>query len=271
MQFRPDDLPADVPPLRPDAPPLAILVDYDGTISQVDVSDRVMYTLLGPGVGRDDARYLAGEIGSRTFFTTNVDRLSGDAGPAIRIAEAQPHDPGFAGFVRTALDAGVPVEVVSDGLGFFIEPALRKLGVPDIPIVTNRTTFDGEHARIDYPNGHPSCFVCGCCKRRRVFGHQAAGRSVVFIGDGESDRYAAAYSDLIFAKGELVALCGEQGWSFEPWKDFAGLTEWLGRTIDRWRSDPTALGAVPPRRTRPSICGPELWGPGLTDPPARPR
>ena len=273
MQFVPArpvaDLPADIPRLEPGAPPLAILVDYDGTISRVDVSDKVMYTLVGDRVGSQDARYLAGEIGSRTFFTSQTKLLSGDAGPAVRIAEAQPHDPEFADFVRTALAAGIPVEVVSDGMGFFIEPALRKLGVPEIPIVTNRTTFDGTNAHVEYPNGHPRCFVCGCCKRQRVFGHQAAGRSVVFIGDGESDRYAAAYSDLIFAKGELIDLCGEEGWSFEPWHDFAGLTMWLGRTLDAWRAGPGSLNALPPRRSRPYVCGPELWGPGLTDPPAR--
>lgn len=266
MQNRSDDLPRGIPPLAPGEPPIAILVDYDGTISQVDVSDRVTYTLIGEQVGHDDARYLAGEIGSRTFFSTQIARLSGDATPAVRIAEAQPHDAGFTDFVRVAHGAGIPVEVVSDGMGFFIEPALRKLGVTDVPIVTNRTTFDGRHAHIEYPNGHPSCFVCGTCKRERVFGYQASGRAVVFIGDGESDRYAAAYSDVIFAKGELTSLCREQRWPFEPWTDFAGLTGWLRRTIDAWRTDPASL---PRHEPRPYICGPELWGPGLTDPPHR--
>ena len=263
MQPIHNDLPADIPPLEAGQPPIAILVDYDGTISQVDVSDKVTYTLIGDEVGRDDARYLAGEIGSRTFFTTQIARLSGDSGPAVRIAEAQPH---VAGFVRMAQAAGIPVEIVSDGMGFFIEPALRRLGVPEIPIVTNRTTFDGTHAHIEYPNGHPRCFVCGTCKRQRVFGHQAAGRTVVFIGDGESDRYAAAYSDVIFAKGELTDLCLEQRWPFEPWTDFAGLTEWLARTVDAWRANPDTL---PDHEPRPYVCGPELWGPGLTDPPSR--
>ena len=32
--------PVPSPPLRPGQPPLAILVDYDGTIARTDVSDR---------------------------------------------------------------------------------------------------------------------------------------------------------------------------------------------------------------------------------------
>jgi 2-hydroxy-3-keto-5-methylthiopentenyl-1-phosphate phosphatase len=261
-----DVSPSEVPPLLPGQPPLAILVDYDNTISQVDVSEQVMYGLIGDQFRVADARYLAGEIGSRTFFSNLVALLGGNPGPVIAIAEAQPHDRTFPGFVVAALRLGVPVEIVSDGLGFFIQPALRKLGVPPVPVITNRTTFDGRKARIEYPNGHPDCFVCGTCKRQRVLAHKAAGRTVVFIGDGESDRYAAAYSDLIFAKEELEALCVAEGWSYETWSDFAELTRWLQATVAAWRADPASLPAQQPR---PFICGPEIWGPGLTDPPSR--
>ena len=262
--LRPD--PRLVPPLRPGQPPIAVLVDYDGTISQVDVSEKVMYGLIGEGVGEADQRYLDGEIGSRTFFSGQVARLSGDPEPVIAIAESQPHDAAFAGFVAAALARDIPVEVVSDGLGFFIEPALRKLGVPPVPVITNRTTFDGHRAHMEFPNSHPDCFVCGTCKRQRVLAHRAAGRLVVFIGDGESDRYAAAYSDVIFAKDELLDLSVAEGWPYEPWSDFAGLTRWLEATVAAWRADPATL---PARRQRPFICGPEIWGPGRTDPPAQ--
>jgi 2-hydroxy-3-keto-5-methylthiopentenyl-1-phosphate phosphatase len=185
----------------------------------------------------------------------------------VAIAEAQGHDPGFAGFVRLAQELQVPVEVVSDGFGFFIAPALRDMGVPEIPIVTARTHFDGQRAWMEFPNGHPDCLVCGTCKRRRVLGHQAAGRTVVFIGDGESDRYAAAYSDLIFAKRDLVGLCLEEGWPFAPWRDFAELTAWLDATVAAWRADPAAdPPVIPPHTPRPFICGPEVWGPGRRNP-----
>jgi 2-hydroxy-3-keto-5-methylthiopentenyl-1-phosphate phosphatase len=88
--------------------------------------------------------------------------------------------------------------------------------VPSIPVFTAETTFDGAQAAIAFPNGQPDCFVCGTCKRRRVLAHQAAGRSVVLIGDGETDRYAAAYADHIFAKRDLIRLCSAEGWPFTP-------------------------------------------------------
>jgi 2-hydroxy-3-keto-5-methylthiopentenyl-1-phosphate phosphatase len=256
--------PAPVPALRPGRPPLAILVDYDGTIAQTDVADKILHQFIGERYAADDAAYDAGLVGSRTLFESQVKLLPGVPDEVVALAEAQPHDSTFAPFVTRALELDVPVEVVSDGFGFYIGPALARMGVPEIPIISARTTFDGAHARMEFPNGHPDCLVCGTCKRQRVLGHQAAGRTVVFIGDGESDRYAAAYSDVIFAKRQLIAMCREEGWPFTRWHDFAELREWLDAAVDAWRADPASL---PPHRPRPFICGPEVWGPGRTNPP----
>jgi 2-hydroxy-3-keto-5-methylthiopentenyl-1-phosphate phosphatase len=257
-------LPEPIPPLLPGQPPLAVLVDYDGTISLTDVSDKILYELLGARYAQDDAAYTSGLVGSRTLFESQVKQLPGDPGPSVAIAEAQAHDLAFADFVRLARELQVPVEIVSDGFGFFIEPALHDLGVPDVPVITARTFFDGTRAWMEFPNGHPDCLVCGTCKRQRVLGHQAAGRTVAFIGDGESDRYAAAYSDIIFAKHDLARLCRQEGWPFGEWHDFAGMTAWLEATVAAWRADPQA---IPPHLPRPFICGPEVWGPGRKDPP----
>ena len=210
-----------------------------------------------------NADYDAGFIGSRRLMEWEVGVWPADPARLHALAAAQPHDLGFAPFVARARHAGIPVEVVSDGFGFFIGPALAAMGIEDLPIVSASTTFDGWQPAITFPNGHPTCFVCGTCKRNRVLAHQAAGRAVVFIGDGESDRYAAGYSDIVFAKRALVRLCLEYGWPFHRWTEFTEIDRWLGQTIDRWRTEPTSLPGPTPR---PFICGPEVWGEGRWDP-----
>jgi 2-hydroxy-3-keto-5-methylthiopentenyl-1-phosphate phosphatase len=255
-----------VPPLRDGDPPLAILVDYDGTIAKTDVSDALMARYVTQEWEARAAEYDAGLIGSRRLMEWEVGLITASPDELRAEAAAQPHDVGFVDLVRRATEAGIPVEVVSDGFGFFIPAALAALGMPEVPVITASTTFRRSGTpRIEFPNGHPRCFVCGTCKRNRVLAHQAAGRAVAFIGDGESDRYAAGYSDVVFAKRALVRLCLDNGWPFQRWTEFSEIDTWLGSMLAAWRDDP---GVLPRPTTRPFFCGPEVWGEGRWDPPA---
>jgi 2-hydroxy-3-keto-5-methylthiopentenyl-1-phosphate phosphatase len=258
-----------IPPLRDGELPLALPIDYDGTIALTDVSDTVMAEYVAGGWEAEAAAYDAGLIGSRRLMDLEMAMVDSDPTDLFATAAVQPHDEGFVAFVRTAQAADIPVEIVSDGFGFFIEPAMVALGVPELPIITARTTFEGRRAPIAYPHGNPRCLVCGTCKRDRVLAHRAAGRQVVFIGDGESDRYAAGYSDVVFAKRSLVRICLEAGWPFQRWTEFREIETWLAATIGAWRADPSTLPRLPEGVAPPNgfFCGEQVWGEGLIDPP----
>lgn len=215
------------------------------------------------------AAYDEGRMGSRRLMEWEMGLVRAEGADLLATAARQPHDPGFVPFVRRAQAAGIPVEVVSDGFGFFIQPALERLGVPELPVITARTTFAAGGATIDFPNGHPACFVCGTCKRQRVLAQQAAGRAVLFIGDGESDRYAAGYADLVFAKRALVPICLANGWPFQRWTEFSEIHAWLNELLDGWRREPDGRH-LPRPVARPFFCGPEAWAEGLRDPPPEP-
>ncbi len=253
-----------VPALDPGAPPLAILIDYDGTVALTDVSDTILAVHVPGDWEQVDALYLQGRLGSRKLMSQQVELLTADPAEIIATASAQPHDPHFVPFVQRAREAGIPIEIVSDGFGFFIAPAMAAMGLPDIPIATAQTVLRDGRGWIEFPNGNPDCLVCGTCKRQRVLAHQAAGRAVAFIGDGASDRYAAGYADIVFAKRRLVPICDQNGWPYTFWTSFREIDEWLTATIHAWRADPGTLSAPKPR---PFFCGPELWGPGRVDPP----
>ena len=168
-----------VPPPGEGEPPLSILIDYDGTISLTDVTEILLAEHVAAAVWEDaEVDYDAGRMGSRRLMSWEVSIIDADPAVLRATAAAQPHDPGFVSFVRRAMAAGIPVEIVSDGYGFFIQPALEALGVGDLPIVTARTTFAGRRPALEFPNGHPTCHVCGTCKRQRVLTHRATGRRV---------------------------------------------------------------------------------------------
>jgi 2-hydroxy-3-keto-5-methylthiopentenyl-1-phosphate phosphatase len=246
--------PRPVPPLEPGQPPLALLVDFDGTIARGDVTAAVMRATLPPGRG------LPWDEGSNSTWPDMMreaaSRFPLDPSRLLEAAAAVPLDGTFSPLVALAHDAGVAVEVVSDGFGFFIESALRRLDAAWVPVASGDTRFGPERTRVAFPHGNPACGVCGTCKRNRVLAHQAAGRRVAFVGDGESDRYAAGYADVVFAKDGLVDICRESGRAYRPWASFDDVRAWLNEQLAAFLVDPGSLaGPV----ARPLFCGPEVW------------
>ena len=200
-----------------------------------------------------------------------MDVLPRDPELLRREAAAMPQDESFPAFVAAVRERGAVVEVVSDGLGFYVKPNLERLGVDHLFVATNENRLENGGAGMSFPFGHPSCFVCGTCKRERVRLHQAAGRVVVFVGDGTSDRYAAAHADMVFAKGALARICADQGWDFYEWDRFVEVEQEVARAFNDGRL-PLSVATLPDWRAhhahaaRPFICGPEVWGPGRTTP-----
>jgi 2-hydroxy-3-keto-5-methylthiopentenyl-1-phosphate phosphatase len=268
--------PADLIPTFPaSGAPVSVLVDYDGTIARRDVTDHLLEQFAGDPTWRElDNRYVDGLVGSRELLAWDLTVLAADRATLEREAATAPHDETFPAFVATVRRYGAVVEVVSDGLGFYLEPALERLGVGDLPIATNHARFqldDDPPAEMTFPYGHPRCFVCGTCKRGRVLRHRAADRAVVFIGDGISDRFGAAHADFVFAKAGLARMCEAEGWTFHRWDRFREIAEWLDAAFADG-SLPATAEAFPEWRARLApaprafICGPEVWGEGRTTP-----
>lgn len=261
---------AGTPPLVPDrevpgpggavvpGTPLVVLIDYDGTIARADVSDEVMWRHAERAAWAPlEAAYLRGAIGSRTLLSLEAALLHGETERIATIGDGQTLDPHFVPFVAFLRERSIRVEVVSDGFGFFIGPSLARLGLLDLPVFTARTSFPPGRVVVDFPDGHPTCRICGTCKRERILIHQRSGRHAVFVGDGLSDLYAAHHADTVFAKDQLAILCDERGRVYRRWESFADIQLAIGDLLHN---------GVPAPRIRPFICGPEAWPAGTTEP-----
>jgi 2,3-diketo-5-methylthio-1-phosphopentane phosphatase len=231
-------------------PSIAVLVDYDGTVVTRDISDELVRRYAPAEVWRSlDAAYRRGDIGSRALLEAEIRHLPRDPAEVADLVDGQPLDPGFSAFVDYARAAGVVLEVVSDGLGFFVGTAMAGIGFGDVPIYAADVLFGPSLPVIRFPSGHPDCMVCGTCKRNPILKHQALGRHVVYVGDGHSDQYAAAYADTLFAKNELAELCQDRAIAYRPWTTFSDVQIWLDGAIRR--------ADLPLPRRQPYICGPE--------------
>jgi 2-hydroxy-3-keto-5-methylthiopentenyl-1-phosphate phosphatase len=49
---------------------------------------------------------------------------------------------------------------------------------------------------------------------------QGADNRVAFVGNGLSDRFAAFYADVVFAKDMLAEICMKEGVKFSRWETF---------------------------------------------------
>jgi 2-hydroxy-3-keto-5-methylthiopentenyl-1-phosphate phosphatase len=268
---------APLAPAFPAGAPVSVLVDYDGTVSRRDVGTVLLaeHALVDAAVvAAKDADYDAGRSGSRDLMQWDMEVLPRDGDLLRSFAAGIPQDETFVSFVAAVRAAGAAIEIVSDGLGFYVASNLARLDptLVDLPIATNENDVDGT-GRLAFPYGHPACFVCGTCKRERVRAHEADGRVVVFVGDGSSDRYAAHHADVVWAKDALLAWGEATGRDFLAWDRFAEIEDWFVEALADGRLPATAAALPGWRAThrplRPDfICGPEAWGAGRTVPDA---
>jgi 2-hydroxy-3-keto-5-methylthiopentenyl-1-phosphate phosphatase len=201
----------------------AVLVDFDGTACSSDVAE-LLLTLFGdPSWPEYDDAVDRGELGLRDAIRIQDGSLNATGDELVAFAvEHCPLDPTFPPFVAWLTASGVPLALVSDGFGFYIQPILEAAGLGDLTVFSNEQVWgrDGRPGGMRFVNGHEICVGCGTCKMNVVLRYREMHGPVAFIGDGQSDRYGALYADMTFAKGALVDHCRRDGVPFVLWNDF---------------------------------------------------
>ena len=199
----------------------ALLVDFDGTACLQDVSEMLLDAFGEPGWRRFDETVDRGEMGLREAADHQTAMLRGSREdmlafvlPRARLA------PSLAPFVGWAGDRDLPLVLACDGFAFYIPPILERAGLAHLDVVTNELVFEDGRASLLHPSGHPECVGCGTCKMLAATRLRDRHGAVAFVGDGQSDRYGALYSDVVFAKDGLVQICEQDGVAYRPWDTF---------------------------------------------------
>ena len=208
------------------APP-GIILDFDGTITDQDIGDKVVERFADAGWEEGVERLLRGEWSIGKLQQWEVNRL-----PADRIGEMEEYAleiarirPGLRRLLDFADRNGICVEVASAGFDFYVRAILERDGFGDLKTAVPRVVFGdgpdaGQRPRLEFPPGVASCERVGLCKCDRVWRLQREGRRVFFVGDGMSDYCAAEQADLVFARGSLARYCSKRGIPYVPYEDF---------------------------------------------------
>jgi 2-hydroxy-3-keto-5-methylthiopentenyl-1-phosphate phosphatase len=199
----------------------ALLVDFDGTACLQDVSELLLDAFGEPGWERFDDAVDTGELGLREAAEHQVAMLRGSLEEMLVFAlERAELAPTFEPFVEWAEERDLPLVLASDGFAFYIRPILERAGLGRLEVVTNELAEAVGRWTLVHPNGHPECLGCGTCKMLAAQGLRHRQGPIAFVGEGQSDRYGALYSDIVFAKDALVEICEQDGVPYRPWDTF---------------------------------------------------
>jgi len=217
---------------------VAIITDFDGTITDVDTNDLIYFTFGGQPSYEIEELIAQGKLGVKEGAIQHFKR--------IRLTEREfldyifqnaRLDEGFKDFCKFISQKGIPLIVVSGGYintisSFFEREAIDST---NIRIYANRLKFNGCHIEAVFFDDSDECESglgpCGNCKLRRLRELRAQYRTIIFIGDGTTDRCAASEADIVFAKGSLRKYCEARGIPYIPFDNFHDVLRSLSTLI----------------------------------------
>ena len=206
---------------------LSLVLDFDGTITNRDIGVEVIKRFASPDWDEGLRRWRAGEFDQRQLMEWEFERL-----PSGRDAEMREFSldkanvrPGLAALINLCRENDVPMEVVSNGMAFYVEAVLAREGLSDMAYVAPSPTFNGmgpdAGPAVEFGDGIETCDRTGLCKCARARRLRAGGRKIVFVGDGISDYcIAEEEADFVIARSSLRDHCKEIGIEHVGFEDF---------------------------------------------------
>ena len=220
---------------------MRVALDFDGTITERDELDVLAQDWSERTWHETEAMLAAGAISAAEALARELApvRLRHDDAVALLVERARAR-PGLDALVAVARAHGAEVVVVSDGARAYATAFLRSLGL-ELPVDAHDVAFSETGTTVT-PAAGGRCPACGhVCKRARLE-RMPRKTPLVYVGDGLSDRCAAAGADVVFARDALARHLAATG---RPFHRFESLTDVAAHLSDH------QVGAPPIHTNRP--------------------
>jgi len=203
-------------------PKTAVQFDFDGTVTEEDVSFLLLDTYVGNVWREYLEEYESGRMTVGAFNRWVFGMMKTDRGAMTELvlgSERVRIRPGFHELVDHCLGKGYRVVIVSNGLLFYIQAILERLGISGVEVYAAENEFHPGGMKVRYlgPDGVEleAGFKEAYTERLNKEGYQ-----VVYVGNGNSDIYSARRCRHIFATDELLKRCRREGLACLPFNDF---------------------------------------------------
>lgn len=195
----------------PTGQPIAVLCDFDGTITKGGVIELLYHAFAAPSCWELVDRWIRGEISTFEEIQGCFSTMKASREEMETILDRVEIDPGFLEFVDFCKGRGYLLAILSDGLRWYIDYVLTHHEICDLPIYANEIQFLEDGYRITTPWYSPQTPRRGVSKPGIIQNYRDMGYKVIFVGDGLSDIEAVNAADLLYARDELLEYCQKHG------------------------------------------------------------
>jgi 2-hydroxy-3-keto-5-methylthiopentenyl-1-phosphate phosphatase len=201
---------------------IAVQLDFDGTITEEDVS----FLLLDTYVGRKWRDYLqeytSGKIPVGTFNKKAFSMMKADRQTMTDLvlkSDRVKIRAGFQDYLKFCAQKDIKNVIVSNGLTFYIEAILGKLGINGVEVYAAQNSFHPSGMEVTYVGPDGTEMEVGF-KEAYTDLLEKRGYNVIYVGNGISDIFSARKARHVFATDELLESCRREKVPCTPFTDF---------------------------------------------------
>ncbi|MFA5308098.1 MAG: HAD-IB family phosphatase [Dehalococcoidales bacterium] len=200
----------------------AVQIDFDGTVTEDDVSFYLLDTYADGSWRQYLDEYSHGDISVGAFNKVVFGMIKEDEKTLTDFVLDSPRvivRPGFKELIDYCAGKKYRTIIVSNGLNFYIEAILQKLGVSGLEIHAAENIFAPDGMKVRYLGPDGKEVEAGF---KEVYTERLVkeGYQVVYIGNGTSDIYPCRKAAHVFATADLLEKCRAEYLKYYPFNDF---------------------------------------------------
>lgn len=216
---------------------MKVFCDFDGTTAKNDVGSLLFRTFGDDRCHAIVQKWIDGHISSKQCLLDECRLTRVTQDELEDFADAQELDPHFKKFFQFCQNNDIEVEIVSDGLDFYIERILQNHGLDSqIQVRANHIRFENDNRIVpEFPYYEQGCGQCANCKGVHVREAKKNHDTLVYVGDGLSDRCGAEAADVVFAKTgrDLLPYCQKHDIPVKPFSNFADVLSEMRQLLNK--------------------------------------